>query len=38
VNYASEKAVVRYAPGAVTPADLVAAVRKAGYDVVEKGE
>jgi Cu+-exporting ATPase len=35
VNYASEKAVVTYAPGAVTRADLVAAVRKAGYDVVE---
>jgi Cu+-exporting ATPase len=35
VNYASEKAVVSYAPGAVTRAELVAAVRKAGYDVVE---
>jgi Cu+-exporting ATPase len=35
VNYASEKAVVTYAPGAVTRAELVAAVRKAGYDVVE---
>ncbi|MEZ4518004.1 MAG: heavy metal translocating P-type ATPase [Chloroflexota bacterium] len=35
VNYASEKAVVTYAPGAVGRADLVAAVRKAGYDVVE---
>ncbi len=35
VNYASEKATVRYAPGAVTRADLVTAVRKAGYDVVE---
>ena len=35
VNYASEKATVRYVPGAVTHADLVAAVRKAGYDVVE---
>jgi P-type Cu+ transporter len=35
VNFASEKAVVRYAPGAVTRGDLVAAVRKAGYDVVE---
>jgi P-type Cu+ transporter len=34
VNYASERATVRYAPGAVTRADLVAAVRKAGYDVV----
>ena len=35
VNFASEKASVTYAPGAVTKADLVAAVRKAGYDVVE---
>jgi P-type Cu+ transporter len=35
VNYASEKALVRYAPGSVTRADLVAAVRRGGYDVVE---
>ncbi|MFO7679828.1 MAG: heavy metal translocating P-type ATPase [Chloroflexota bacterium] len=35
VNYASEKASVKYAVGAVTRPDLVAAVRKAGYDVVE---
>lgn len=35
VNYASEKATVTYVPGAVSHADLVAAVRKAGYDVVE---
>jgi P-type Cu+ transporter len=35
VNYASEKALVRYAPGAVTRAELVAAVRRGGYDVVE---
>jgi Cu+-exporting ATPase len=35
VNLASERATVRYAPGAVTRADLVAAVRRAGYDVVE---
>lgn len=35
VNYANEKATVRYTAGAVTRADLVAAVRKAGYDVVE---
>ncbi|MEI2608023.1 MAG: heavy metal translocating P-type ATPase [Candidatus Promineifilaceae bacterium] len=35
VNFASEKALVTYAPGAVTRADLVAAVRQAGYDVVE---
>ncbi len=35
VNYANERATVRYAPGATTRADLVAAVRKAGYDVVD---
>jgi Cu+-exporting ATPase len=35
VNYANEKATVTYVPGAVSHADLVAAVRKAGYDVVE---
>ncbi len=35
VNLASERATVHYIPGAVTRADLVAAVRKAGYDVVE---
>jgi P-type Cu+ transporter len=35
VNYATEHAVVRYAPGATTRADLVAAVRRAGYDVIE---
>jgi P-type Cu+ transporter len=35
VNYASEKASVRYIVGAAGRADLVAAVRKAGYDVVE---
>ncbi|MEZ4642001.1 MAG: heavy metal translocating P-type ATPase [Chloroflexota bacterium] len=35
VNYANEKASIRYATGAVTQMDLVAAVRKAGYDVVE---
>lgn len=35
VNFASEKALVTYATGAATRADLVAAVRKAGYDVVE---
>ena len=38
VNYANEKAVVQYAPGAVGRADLVAAVRKAGYDVVETAD
>ena len=35
VNYANEKATVTFAPGAVTRPELVAAVRKAGYDVVE---
>ena len=35
VNYANEKATVHYATGVVTRPDLVAAVRKAGYDVVE---
>lgn len=35
VNFASEKATVEYVAGLVTRADLVAAVRKAGYDVVE---
>lgn len=35
VNFASERATVTYTPGAVTKADLVAAVRRAGYDVVE---
>ncbi len=38
VNLASERATVRYAPGATTRADLVAAVRAAGYDVVEAAE
>ncbi len=35
VNYANEKAAVSYAPGAVNRSEMVAAVRKAGYDVVE---
>jgi P-type Cu+ transporter len=35
VNLASEKAFVTVAAGTATRADLVAAVRKAGYDVVE---
>ncbi len=38
VNYANERATVRYAPGAVTRADLATAVRKAGYDVVEAAD
>ena len=35
VNFASEKAHVRYIPGVVERAEMAAAVRKAGYDVVE---
>jgi Cu+-exporting ATPase len=35
VNYASEKATVRYATGVVSQPELIAAVRRAGYDVVE---
>jgi P-type Cu+ transporter len=35
VNFASEKATIRYAVGAVDRSDLVAAVRAAGYDVIE---
>ena len=35
VNYANEKATVGHAPGAVSRAEMVAAIRKAGYDVVE---
>jgi Cu+-exporting ATPase len=33
VNYASERASVNYVPGVLGIADMVAAVRKAGYDV-----
>ncbi len=35
VNFATEKATVKYIPGAVTRADIVAAVEKAGYGVVQ---
>ena len=38
VNFASERATITYVPGAVERADLVAAVRQAGYDVVEAAE
>ncbi len=38
VNLAAERATVSYIPGAVTRAEMVAAVRKAGYDVVEAAE
>ncbi|MEM7345138.1 MAG: heavy metal translocating P-type ATPase [Chloroflexota bacterium] len=34
VNFATEKATVTYIPGAVTHADMVAAIEKAGYGVV----
>ncbi|MCL4504416.1 MAG: heavy metal translocating P-type ATPase [Chloroflexi bacterium] len=33
VNYASERASVDYVPGAIGIADMVTAIRKAGYDV-----
>jgi P-type Cu+ transporter len=35
VNYATERAVVEHAPGAVERTDLVRAVERAGYGVVE---
>ena len=35
VNFATEKATVKYIPGLVSRADIVAAVEKAGYGVVE---
>ena len=35
VNFASERATVSYAPGATDKDILIAAVRKAGYDVVK---
>jgi P-type Cu+ transporter len=35
VNFASEKALVRYVAGMVGRSDLVATVRKAGFDVLE---
>ncbi|HSM57118.1 MAG TPA: copper ion binding protein, partial [Candidatus Sulfomarinibacteraceae bacterium] len=38
VNFANEKATVKVAAGAVTRADLVAAVRRAGYDVIEAAD
>ncbi len=38
VNYASERASVDYVPGAVSIADMVAAVRKAGYEVPTSGQ
>ncbi len=38
VNFANEKASVRYIPGTIDRAEMAAAVRKAGYDVVEVAE
>ena len=38
VNYAAERATVTYVPGLVERSDLVAAVRQAGYNVVEERE
>jgi Cu+-exporting ATPase len=35
VNFATEKATVEYVPGQVTRADMVAAIEKVGYGVVE---
>ena len=35
VNLATERAVVRHVPGAVSPARIEAAVRDAGYDVLQ---
>ncbi len=35
VNLASERATIEYLPGAVEIGDLIAAIRKVGYDVVE---
>ncbi len=35
VNFATEKATVRYIPGTVTRADMVAAIERAGYGVVQ---
>jgi Cu+-exporting ATPase len=35
VNLATDRATVRYVPGAAQPADFTTAIRDAGYDVVE---
>jgi Cu+-exporting ATPase len=35
VNFATEKATVKYIPGLVTRTDMVAAIERAGYGVVE---
>lgn len=38
VNFASEKATVHYVAGMLGRSDLVAAVRKAGFDVIESAD
>ncbi len=35
VNFATEKATVKYVPGSVSRADMVAAIERAGYGVVQ---
>ncbi len=35
INFATEKATVKYIPGAVSKADIIAAVERAGYGVVQ---
>jgi len=35
VNFATEKASIRYIPGAVTPAEITTAIERAGYGVVQ---
>ncbi len=35
VNFATEKASIRYVPGTVSQADIVAAIERAGYGVVQ---
>ncbi|MHC4446021.1 MAG: heavy-metal-associated domain-containing protein, partial [Planctomycetota bacterium] len=37
VNFATEKATVKYIPGVATRADMVAAIERAGYGVVAAG-
>jgi Cu+-exporting ATPase len=34
VNFATEKATVQYIPGAVSPAEMIAAIERAGYGVI----
>ncbi|MFB6279207.1 MAG: heavy metal translocating P-type ATPase [Salinibacter sp.] len=38
VNIATDRATVRYVPGAAEPADFATAIRGAGYDVVDTGD